>query len=163
MWLILLRRFWPYLAIGAVLAFIGWRIYSAGEAAADARWQPRFEAAERAKAAADARAEAKEQLAKRLSVESDRRYADTIFRLNERAADAQHDIRQLVRLIASTSRQQVPTNPGTTGSPDAAAPIDSSTDSIGDSIAGVGRDCEADSAQLAELQRWVIDQRAALN
>lgn len=162
MWLMLLRRFWPYLTVGVVLIFIGWRIYAAGESARDAYWRPRFEAAEKAKAEADARAEAKQELATRLAAESDTRYAQTIFRLNERAADAQRDIRQLVRLISSRG-EQVPSDGATAGSTDAASPGDPRIDGVAISIADTGRRCEADAAALAELQRYIQGQLSALN
>jgi cbb3-type cytochrome oxidase subunit 3 len=162
MWLSLLARFWkPLLGTLVVLAIL-YAAYSHGRKAERAEWEPRFAAAEKAKAEADARAEAKEGLARRLSAESDQRYADTIFRLNERAVDAQRDIRQLVRLIA-TRGEQVPSDSATTGSPDAAATGDSRIDGAAVSIADTGRRCEADAAALAELQRYVQGQFAALN
>jgi hypothetical protein len=162
MWLILLRRFWPYLAIGAALVFVGWRIYAAGGNAADARWEKRFAAAEQAKAAADARATAKEELARKLASESDTRYAETIFRLNERAADTGRDIRQLVRLIAA-SRQQVPADGAATGSADATPEGDERLAGAADRFTDLARRCESDAAQLAEFQRYVEGQLAALN
>jgi|AGTN01.3.fsa_nt_gi hypothetical protein len=163
MWLLALKRFWPYLAIGAALVFAGWRIYAAGEAAADARWQPKFAAAEIAKAAADARAEAKEELAARLSRESDERYAQTVFRLNERAADTQRSIDRLVRDIAAAGRREVPTDGSPARSTDAATEGDERLAGAAASLGGVATRCESDALQLAELQRWVAGQSAALS
>lgn len=162
MWLGLLARFWKPLAGILIAAVVVGLIYRQGRLAERAVWEPKFAAAEKAKAEADARAEAKESLARRLSAESDTRYADTIFRLNERAVDASRDIRQLVRLI-SASRQQVSADGTAPRGPDANSAGDGRLETVGVDLAELARRCESDAHQLAELQRYVSGQLAALN
>jgi hypothetical protein len=163
MWLSLLARFWKPLLGALVVLSVLWMAFNHGRQVERAEWEPKFAAAERAKAEADARAEAKEGLARRLAAESDTRYADTIFRLNERAADTGRDIRQLVRLITSARGQQVPADGAPAGSPDAATAGDERLAGAADRFTDLARRCESDAQQLAELQRYVTGQLTALN
>jgi hypothetical protein len=163
MWPVILRFWKPLLGALLVLAIL-WVAYSHGRKAERAEWEPRFAAAERAKAAADARAEAKEELAKRLSAESDTRYADTIFRLNERAIDTQRGIDRIVReLAARAGGGEVPADPAATRSTDAASTGDERLERAAAGFGDLARRCEADALRLVEFQRWVTEQRAALN
>jgi hypothetical protein len=169
LWLRVLRRFWPYLAgavlIGGAIWYVHSLGYKAGEASREAYWKPRFDAAEHARIAADARAEAQEAISRTISRDSDIRYARLVSDLNTRFVDADRSIRALSVRIASlaTSSGQVPTVPGAARSSDAASEIDRRAAEAGGSIASIGAGCEADAVQLAELQRWIEGQQAALN
>jgi hypothetical protein len=168
-WLALLKRFWPYLAgavlIGGAIWYVHTLGYKAGEASREAYWKPRFDAAEQARIAADARAEAQEAISRTISRDSDIRYARLVSDLNTRFVDADRSIRTLSVRIASlaTSGGQVSTVPSTARSSDAASERDRRAAEAGGSIAAIGAGCEADAVQLAELQRWIEGQRAALN
>jgi hypothetical protein len=163
MWLGLLARFWKPLLGALVVLAILYAAYSHGRKVERSDWEPRFAAAERAKVEADARAEAKEELARRLSRESDERYAHTIARLNERAADAQRDIDGILRKLTAAIRREVPADGGAPAGTDAAPAGGEYLGRTAGDLAELARKCESDSAQLAELQRFVAGQLAALN
>jgi hypothetical protein len=168
-WLALLKRFWPYLAgavlIGGAIWYVHTLGYKAGEASREAYWKPRFDAAEQARIAADARAEAQEAISRTISRDSDIRYARLVSDLNTRFVDADRSIRTLSVRIATLAARggEVSTVPGAAGSLDAAAEIERRAAEAGGSIAEIGAGCEADAAQLAEIQRWIEGQRSALN
>ena len=162
----LLRKFWPHLlAVGAIIAVGLWLRhagYESGYAASEAKWHPLFEAAERELAAANARTETKEAASKVLSEQIEKQHAETMASLNLRASAADRRIRDLsVRLAAAHSRScPLPAVPGTTSVPDAAAEVERRAEEAGGRISSVGAACESDAATLAELQRWVTEQRA---
>lgn len=165
-WLALLKRFWPYLAgailVGGAIAYVHHQGYKAGEAAREAQWKPRFDAAEQARIAADARAEAQEAISRTISRDSDIRYARLISDLNTRFVDADRSIRALsVRLATlAASRGEVSADGSAPSGSNAAAEIAQRAAEAGGSIAAVGAGCEADAAQLAELQRYTVEQAA---
>jgi len=165
MWLGLLSRVWPYLLIVAALSGAAWWLhhsgYESGYAAAEAKWQPRFAAAEEARAAADAKARQMEEDSKALSERSSRRYDETLASLNLRAADAERRYSKLLRdSSARASCGAVPQDGPAAGDSDAAAASDQRSDRIGRALAGLARRCEGDARSLAELQSWVRDQFA---
>ena len=166
-WLGLLKRFWPYLAfaLAAMLILGGFYRsgYKAGESASAAFWQPRFDAADKARIAADARTESLATASTALTQRREAEHAETLQSLNDRAAASDVRVRGLMRQLATASRCEVPAVPGTTTLPDDSAEVQQRADTLGSRIVGIGRDCEADAATLAELQRWISDQRAILN
>lgn len=166
-WLTLLRRFWPHLlAAGAVIAagaYLHHSGYESGYAAREAYWKPLFDAAVDAKAKADARADALEAASNALSAQSEKSYAEKMASLTSRAADSDVRIRGLMRELAARSRcREVSSVPAAPAIPDAASASDAGADRAGESIAGVGKRCEADAAALAELQNWVRGQASLL-
>ena len=167
-WLDLLRRFWPYLAGVALILGVGGYLhhtgYESGYAASEAKWQPLFAAAERELAAANARTEKTEADSKALSSESQRRIDETSKALHARADDYDNRLRSLsVRLAAArASCQSVPAVPNSPASPDGATESEQRAAEIGSRVAGIGADCESDSARLAEWQRWYTEQQAVM-
>lgn len=168
MWLVVLRRFWPYL-LGAV-AVIGasWYFhhagYESGYAASEAQWQPRFAEAGRARDAANAKARQQETESTALTQKAEVDHEKAVASLTLRAADADQRIRALgVRLAAAGARRcEVPPISGAATVPDAAPPSTERAERAGASISDTGRRCEADAIALAALQRWLTEQRAIL-
>jgi hypothetical protein len=167
MWL-LLARFWkPLAGLVVVLGLLWWvrhQGYQAGEASRDAYWKPRFEQAERDLIVANARTAAKDELARNISRDADIRYAQTLANLNTRFVDADRSIRGLVReLAARAGGGEVSADAGATGSADAASTGDERLERAAAGFGDLARRCEADALRLVEFQRWVTEQRAALN
>jgi hypothetical protein len=168
MWALLLR-FWKPLAavalvIGAAL-ILHHRGYESGYAAAEARWQGRFAAAERAREAADEKAHRKEADSSLLTQKVDAEHEKAVASLTSRAIAADQRIRDLsVRLAAASARRgEVCPAPGASGKPDSATASVERAQRAGASISDVGRRCELDALSLAALQRWVTEQRAIIN
>lgn len=167
-WLGLIKRFWPYIAFafGAALILGGiYRTaYKAGQREREAHYQPLFAAADKARAAADARTASLEASSKALTATTEARYAETLQSLETRAADADVRVGKLMRQLATRPRScEVSAIPGAAPEPDDSSEVLQRADAIGARLVGVGRDCEADAAQLATLQRWIEDQRAILS
>jgi len=169
MWLSLLSRFGPYLVALAALSGAAWWLhhqgYESGYAASEAKWQPRFDAAERAKAVADEMARRKEAYSTALSQKVEAEHEKAVASLNLRAADADKRLRALsLRLATASARRcEVPPIPGAALQPDAAAEVIRRAEDAGGRISSVGAACESDAATLAALQRWVTEQRAIIN
>jgi hypothetical protein len=163
MWLALLKKALPY-AIGAgVVIYVCFRIYEAGRLAERAEWEPRLRAAEDEVLKANVQAQEREELSRKLTAESDTRYADTIFRLNEQRIDASRDIRALSVRIATlaSSVEQMSAVSGSAGSIDGTTRERIEERALGASnrFTRVGGSCEIVAAQLEELQRWVHAQQ----
>lgn len=166
-WLGLLKRFWPYVAVALAAAFIlggTYRTaYKAGQREREAHWQPLFAAADKARAEANARTANLEAASKALTATTEARYVETLQSLEARAADADVRVGKLMRQLATRPRScEVSAVPGPAAVPDDSSEVQQRADAIGSRIVGIGRDCEADAAQLATLQRWIEDQRAIL-
>lgn len=165
MWLLLLRKFWPYLLAAALVIGAGvWlhhRGYESGFAASEANWKPRFDAAERARDTANARADALQLASKHLSDEYESRHAQTVASLTARAADAEQRTAGLVRQLSARSRcSTLPPSSGSSPVPDATPASDPIADRASKDLVELARRCESDARTLAELQDWVTDQRA---
>lgn len=164
-WLDLLRRFWPYLALSVGLIVGAWYTHHtgfvSGYAASEAKWRPAFDEATRARDAANAKARQTESDSSALSSQTEKAHGEQIASLNLRAADAAERIRALsVRIAAShSSCGPVPTISGSPAVADAAASGESRAERAGTSISDTGRRCEADAITLANLQQWVTEQR----
>jgi len=161
-------RFWPYLA--AVVLLIGawaWAHhtgYESGYAASEAKWQPKFEGAERERDAANARAQKKEADSIALSDQIERTHAETIASLTSRAADAEQRTAGLVRQLSVRARScAVPPTGSASTVPDAASASDRVADRASKDLVELARRCESDGRTLAQLQRWVTEQRAIIN
>jgi hypothetical protein len=165
MWLGLVSRLWPWLAVALVLiggaVYLRQSGYKAGYEASEAHWRPRFEAAAFARDVANEKARRTEADSKAITQQSEIEHAKTLSSLALRAADADKRIRALSLRVTSagTCRGEVRAVPGTPAEPDAAAASLERADRAGAGIADVGRRCELDAATLAELQTWVIEQR----
>ena len=169
MWLLLLRRFWPYVAASAALIGSGWYLhhtgYGSGYAASEAQWQARFAEAERARDAANAKAHQQEIESTALTQKAETDHEKAVESLTLRAADADQRIRALgVRLAAAASagRCAVPPVSGASPVADAAPASTERAERAGASISDTGRRCEADAIALGALQRWLTEQRAVL-
>lgn len=165
----LLLRFWPYLAGAAlVIAAYGWAHhagYESGYAASEAKWQPKFAAAERERDAANARTQMKEAESTHAVAESQRRIDETQKALHDRLADADSRLRALsLRYTAASARRcEMPQAPGASPIPDATARSNERAERAGASIAATGGRCERDAARLAEALRIYTEQRAIIN
>jgi hypothetical protein len=161
MWLVLLKRAWPYIAGAVALWYVATQIYSRGELAERARWEPRLAAAEKAVAEANARSDERAEFSKRITSETDTRYADTIFRLNAERVDASRDIRTLSVRIATlaASVEQMSTLPRTASGADAASEIQRRAEEAGDGFVAVGAGCEIDAATVEAWQAWYRSQQ----
>lgn len=163
----LLLRFWPYLAGAAIIIGAGLWIdhhgYESGFAASEANWKPRFDAAERARDTANARADALQLASKHLSDEYESRHAQTVASLTARAADAEQRTAGLVRQLSARARcSTLPQASGSPAVPDATAASDPVADRASKDLVELARRCESDAHTLAELQGWVMEQRAIL-
>jgi hypothetical protein len=166
-WLALLARLWKPLAAVALLIGAGLYIhhagYRSGHAASEARWQPLFQAAEKARDAANTRADAQEAASTALTEKTEADYAATLQALHVRADAADGRVRQLVRNLAARARcGALPEASGPASSAADAGTGDQRADQIGIGLVGIARDCEADAAQLDALRGWVGDQLAIL-
>lgn len=167
MWLALLRRFWrPLAAVAGLLILtlaVHHRGYTAGRETERAVWLPQILAAEKAKAEADARAESIERASTALTAQYEARHDETVQALNARAAAADGRVRSLVRDLAKHPRScPLPEASGPATVSDADSAGDEFAGGIGGDLVALAQRCESDSRTLAELQRWIVDQRAIL-
>lgn len=168
MWVTLLARFWPHLLAAAAIigagVYLHHRGYESGFAASEAKWQPLFAAAEKARDAANEKARRKEEDSIQLARMAEDEYEKSVASLTLRAADADKRIRALsVRVAASACRVEVSPTAGTAAVPDAAAASLARADGAGASISDTGRRCELDSAALAGWQRFYLSLRSTIN
>lgn len=161
----ILLRFWPHVLVAALIIGAGVYInrlgYESGYNASEAKWQPAFAAASKARDEANARARTLETASTQLSAQTEKEYADTIASLNLRAADSERRIFGLVRQLAQRpDSSAVPKDGPATRSADAAAEVERRVAEAGGSISDVGRGCEADAAQVEAWQQWARGQMA---
>lgn len=166
--LIALRKLWPYPLGAAVILGAAWWIhhrgYESGFAASEAKWQPRFDAAERELTAANEKARRKEEDSKALSEQSEKQHAEKLASLNLRIDAAERRYASLLRQhSASASCGAVRQDGGAPRDADATGPSSELIDRTGRDFAALARRCEADAAALTDLQEWVRGQRAILN
>jgi hypothetical protein len=149
----------PYILVVVLIVIVCAGIYHEGRKAERAEWEPKFAALEQRARDAENEAKVKEELSRRLRAESDERYANTVFRLNERAVDYTNSIKSLSVRIASLAARSpdVPSDPGSAVSVAPATEVEERALRAGDRIARVGKGCEADAAQVEELQRRYRD------
>lgn len=165
MWIGLLSRFWPWLAVAVALSgaalLLNHAGYKSGYAASEARWQRAFVAAEHARDEANARAAVQEANSKALSDQIEKQHAQTVASLNLRAADAERRITGLLRQRPASSRcSSMPEAGRPATEPDAIPSGDELADRTGNALAQLARRCEADASALGALQQWVLEQRA---
>jgi len=164
-----LLRFWPYLAGAALVIGASWflhhRGFESGYAASEAKWQPLFAAAEKARDAANEKARHKEEDSIQLSRMAEAEHEKSVASLTLRAADADKRIRALgVRLAAASAcRVEVSSAPGSSAEPDAASAGIARADRAGASISDTGRRCELDASALAAWQQFYIQLRSINN
>jgi hypothetical protein len=168
MWLLLLRKFWPWLAGVVIVVGSDWYFhhsgYISGYASSQAQWQTRFAEAERARDAANAKARQQETESTAITQKAEADHEKDMASLTLRAADAEQRIRALgVRLAAASARRcEVPAVSGAAAVPDAARASAERAERAAASIGDTGRRCEADAIALANLQRWLTEQKAVL-
>lgn len=157
------------LAILAIVAFgalkwYGHTHFKAGVASRDAFWQPKFDAAEKARLLAEARVKVLEGAAKTITSDIEARHADILKTLADRASTAERSLTASLRNLASCSgRRELPALPGPASVPDAAPEGDERLAASGRSIAATGRDCESDAATVSGLQEWIRRQQSLMN
>lgn len=165
-WLTLLKKLWPYIAGIALILGAAWYFhhtgYVSGRADELAVWKPRFDAAERELAAANARTEKAEALSSQAVARSQERIDETLKNLHARTVDYDGRLRSLSVRLAAAGAHRCEVSPLPRSSPELAGPTESEqrAAAAGSRIAIIGGDCEADSARLAEWQRWYTEQRA---
>jgi hypothetical protein len=168
MWLLLLRKFWPWLAGAVLVVGSDWYFhhsgYVSGYASSEAQWQARFTEAERAREAANEKARQQETESIVVTQKAEADHEKAVASLNLRAADAEQRIHDLgVRFAAVSARGcKVPAVSGATAIPDAAPASTERVERAAASIGDTGRRCEADAVALSDLQRWLAGQRAIL-
>lgn len=167
MWLSLVMRFWKLLAGALVILAAGWflhhRGYESGFAASEAKWQPLFAAAEKARDVANEKARRKEEDSIQLAQMAEAEHAKTVASLNLRAADAERSNLSLVRQLAARSRcGGLPKASGPTAIPDDATAGGERLAGAAGRFTDLARRCESDARQLAELQEWVTGQLGIL-
>lgn len=162
-----LLRFWPHIA-GAVLLIGGlWYIhhhgYNAGQDERTAYYQPILTAVEGERRAAEARIATLRKAQKALNTEVEQRHARNLQAIQNRATRAEQRIVSLLQVGAGRCREPVPAAAGASPEPESTAEELERFGRVGAGIAAVGRRCEEDAGQLAELQRWYATQRDFLN
>jgi hypothetical protein len=162
MWLVLLRKAWPYIAFGVAALLVAYGIYDRGRRAERAEWEPKVREAEVARAKAETELKIKVNISNQLTTLSENQYAQIAAQIDRRALDSARDIRavslRLAKLLAE--RSSLSTLPGATGHADDEAAIEERAYRAADRINGVGYRCELDAAQLEALQNWVTVQKA---